>query len=280
MECRHRTAREDVQWIEELYGRKGSLGAASVVAVSSSGFTRGAIAKAARLGVFLRTLSQVIEEDVLAWGTRTAVCIVFVQLRSLHLAIVTSDRIDIPTPLGALRTDEGAAFPLDDVVSGVSQRLHASGAPEGVATVEIKLKRIFLGMTPIHEALLSFEWQRVERNVALPVLLAYERVGPEGKSVDALVEKSHHNHTEIQQATSGGFAMIDVSALPFEQCCTLVGARFAFDKPMSLRGVGIIGPTVRTELVPLQVSSIRRDDLRYRQLMKSARDGIYFPDGP
>ncbi len=43
-ECRLHGRPQDVKWIEELYGRRVSLRASSVIAVSSSGFTSGAIA--------------------------------------------------------------------------------------------------------------------------------------------------------------------------------------------------------------------------------------------
>ena len=42
VECRQRKSRPDVQWIEQLIGRRVSLSAQVVLAVSSSGFTAGA----------------------------------------------------------------------------------------------------------------------------------------------------------------------------------------------------------------------------------------------
>lgn len=43
IECRIHHKRQDVKWIEELIGRRASLHAHSVIAVSASGFTAGAI---------------------------------------------------------------------------------------------------------------------------------------------------------------------------------------------------------------------------------------------
>ena len=43
--------KQDVKWIEELIGRKQSLRADSVIAVSSAGFTDGAILKAKAFGI-------------------------------------------------------------------------------------------------------------------------------------------------------------------------------------------------------------------------------------
>lgn len=57
VECRDRASVQDVMWIEELFGRKQSMGFDDVFAVSSSGFTKPAIAKAQALGVTLFKLS-------------------------------------------------------------------------------------------------------------------------------------------------------------------------------------------------------------------------------
>jgi hypothetical protein len=59
VECRLRKAPQDVQWIECLIGRRISLGAQSVIAVSSSGFTSGALAKARQYGCRLSSISIV-----------------------------------------------------------------------------------------------------------------------------------------------------------------------------------------------------------------------------
>src|SRR5262249_26261467 len=56
VECRLHRARQGVKWIEELIGRRMSLAADSIIAVSASGFTKGALKKAARFGIILRDL--------------------------------------------------------------------------------------------------------------------------------------------------------------------------------------------------------------------------------
>lgn len=68
IECRLQRARQDVKWIEELIGRRASLQAYGVIAVSDSGFTKGAISKAKRFGIVLRDLHDLTESEVSAWG--------------------------------------------------------------------------------------------------------------------------------------------------------------------------------------------------------------------
>jgi hypothetical protein len=63
VECRQHKSKQNVKWIEELMGRRISLGAQGVIAVSSSGFTAGAVNKAKKQGIILRDLQQLTEQQ-------------------------------------------------------------------------------------------------------------------------------------------------------------------------------------------------------------------------
>ena len=66
-ECRDRGSRQDVRWIEELYGKQKSIGATLMVAVSSQPFYGPAIKKAAALGIELRVMTPAAADDFAAW---------------------------------------------------------------------------------------------------------------------------------------------------------------------------------------------------------------------
>jgi hypothetical protein len=68
VECRIHRSKQDVKWIEELYGRKISLRANHIIGVSSSGFTSGAIKKAEHFGIELRDTIYLDTEDIKSWG--------------------------------------------------------------------------------------------------------------------------------------------------------------------------------------------------------------------
>ena len=67
VECRIHKSRQNVKWIEELIGRRASLNADSIIAVSSSGFTSGAIIKSKRFGIILRELAELSNFEVSNW---------------------------------------------------------------------------------------------------------------------------------------------------------------------------------------------------------------------
>jgi hypothetical protein len=58
VECRIHKGAQDVTWIEELMGRRISLNADVVIAVSASGFTKTAREKAKGYGIHLRNLES------------------------------------------------------------------------------------------------------------------------------------------------------------------------------------------------------------------------------
>jgi hypothetical protein len=68
IECRLRAKPQDVQWIEELIGRRISLKADAAIAVSASGFTKTAREKAAKYGIHLRDFATLTPEEIQNWG--------------------------------------------------------------------------------------------------------------------------------------------------------------------------------------------------------------------
>ncbi len=71
-ECRRRGDREDVTWIEQLATKHRSIRASRVIAVSAAGFTGPAVEKALRLGIDLRTVSNITDVEIGRWIIETA----------------------------------------------------------------------------------------------------------------------------------------------------------------------------------------------------------------
>jgi hypothetical protein len=96
VECRLRKVPQDVQWIECLIGRRISLGAQSVIAVSSSGFTYGALAKARQYGIITRDLQRLTDKEVESWGQRIELILYYYQYSDLEVSLGFSPE-SIPT---------------------------------------------------------------------------------------------------------------------------------------------------------------------------------------
>lgn len=67
VECRDRNHKADSRWIEELDGKRKSVGAHKVVAVSRNGFTDEAITKAKIRNIETRTLRKLKQRQIREW---------------------------------------------------------------------------------------------------------------------------------------------------------------------------------------------------------------------
>ena len=85
IECRFHREPQDVQWIEELHGRRDSLGADEIIAVSSSGFTDTAKLKAARFKIPLRSLCKVTDDEIHLWARKTVAKAIFYQFTNCQV---------------------------------------------------------------------------------------------------------------------------------------------------------------------------------------------------
>ena len=87
VECRLHKEKQDVKWIEELIGRRLSLEADSVTAVSSSGFTSGAIRKAIRYGVTLNDTVDISHDYIAKWARNIDMTLLFYRYESFDVKL-------------------------------------------------------------------------------------------------------------------------------------------------------------------------------------------------
>jgi hypothetical protein len=85
VECRLRKGAQDVMWIEELAGRKLSLGLDGLIAVSYDGFTKLAKIKAKRFGIALIDHEDLTDAEIASWGEAAQVETTFVVFSRLEI---------------------------------------------------------------------------------------------------------------------------------------------------------------------------------------------------
>lgn len=93
IECRNRKKTQDVMWIEELIGRKQSLNATQMIAVSSSGFTKGARNKAEAFHIQLRDFSDICDAEIMNWGKIETIKIEYLKFYNLNILVDLPDAI-------------------------------------------------------------------------------------------------------------------------------------------------------------------------------------------
>ena len=87
VECREHSVPQDVEWIENLIGRRMSLRADAVIAVSASGFTSTALAKATAHGIATRDLRELTDAEIGQWGRGMRLKMFFVRFDDVRIDI-------------------------------------------------------------------------------------------------------------------------------------------------------------------------------------------------
>jgi Restriction endonuclease len=104
VECRMHSRPQDVGWIEQLMGRRITLGADSLIAVSSSGFTEGAKRTASANGVVLRDMLALTEQEILAWGRKVDIFVRYLRYETPELYFIYDQAVE-----GLISTEESVA---------------------------------------------------------------------------------------------------------------------------------------------------------------------------
>ncbi|MDB6148182.1 MAG: hypothetical protein JWO45_1846, partial [Spartobacteria bacterium] len=176
VECRIHKAPQDVNWIEQLIGRRLSLRADAVIAVSASGFTQGAQAKAAQFGVILRDFDALTAGEVRDWGKLRKVRVIFYKFTenviSVTLPILLPRRPTMIDP-------EGKPFNWRPLFAQVMEQLdERKSIPYGPTTAmpcflpDVKTQCSFGGMKAI-KTTFSTTVRRVIRDVWTSSVVAY-----------------------------------------------------------------------------------------------------------
>ncbi len=221
VECRLHKERQDVKWIEELIGRKISLQAANVIAVSSSGFTEGAIKKADRYGVVLRDLQDLTPQEVSNWGCTIEMKVYYYQYEDLNLVVLFRESdvagIDDQRLTTELKTYPGrqsmfnASLEQFDTVSmTLEERLKMRFRFE----VKMRLEGFFLSGQPVQGVEFSGSAQLEQIDVRLPVVLAYGAPKENAAGRSTIVQKMPDSETGfIVHAPDRVATIVDVSKL-------------------------------------------------------------------
>jgi hypothetical protein len=180
VECRHHTARQNVQWIESLIGRRTSLRAHTVIAVSSSGFTKGALMKAKKRRIIVRDLQRLTESEIKSWGQRIALTLSFYQFSDLDLCLFF-DRASIPNLDPAILKAELGVHPaVQSLFTAASLQvdrfnLVADGGPRRIVTFDLRLERddFRLCGEPVLGVAFRGKARLLDMEVAPPVISGY-----------------------------------------------------------------------------------------------------------
>lgn len=227
IECRHHKARQGVKWIEELMGRRQSLRADSVIAVSSSGFTPGALSKAKQFLVITRDLRKLSDSEVRAWGAPISLTIYWYQYSDLHASILFKPESIGKIDRDALMADITSYRVLQSFFSAAAEKLTSlnllSGEHQG-SSVRFHIRLGFPDLKLSGESVLEAEFQGraqlISRDVTLAAIHAYENpsVAPTTEA-SASIESFDLGETSIIRHGRRISIFLDISKLELPPFC-------------------------------------------------------------
>lgn len=175
VECRKRSAKQDVTWIEQLSTKKGAIGAARTIAVSSTGFSEEAQKAATIYGIELRTVSELQPGELVRWIRDFEVIHLYRKVE-LHRATLVFGT-DMPRPSGSLAPvgekpfsdSTGNRFSLQDIWLARQGEPTVYGDVAQDGTRVRKVVRCVFASTPL---LVDMEWGTIPlRGIDLDVTL-------------------------------------------------------------------------------------------------------------
>jgi hypothetical protein len=226
LECRDHEHPQDVQWIEELIGRRQSLVAQAVMAVSSSGFTKGALAKAAKHGVAVRDFRSLTDAEVQAWGGSVSLTLYFYQYSAPELVLGFSKcsvpDADASTILGELAAKGRLQALFNAVAKVLGPQLGPRPEHEGRSV------RFDVGIDPEELCLFGQPviWMRfrgtarlLRQDTTAPIVAAYSGPGADTGAPLAIVERFDVGETSIVHDGARIGLFLDISTVVLPPLC-------------------------------------------------------------
>lgn len=198
VECRLHKEPQGVKWIEELMGRRPSLRAASVIAVSNSGFTKGAVAKAKAYGIFLRELDELSPDEVQAWGCSIEMTLYYYEYKDLEMSLIfhpeSIRKIDdkrLCEEFGTYHGRQSWFNAATDLLDTKKLLTVEKGERETIRfSVRLRLEGFHLCGEPVMEVEFSGRARLVEQELAAPALFAYRSPADGEGDTSVVVQKT------------------------------------------------------------------------------------------
>lgn len=253
VECRIHKAKQDVKWIEELIGRRVSLDANAVIAVSASGFSKGAILKAEKYGVILRDILSLTEDEIKLWGNKTSTWLTFYEYKKVDIVFVFSEllrhKITINDVRNYLENNRDKFYGLFEVVAKTLDEKNITGKKATFNCVLIPKEIEIEGIPPR-----QIEFKAVARtrkkHLNIPSVVVYDSPETGALERNVFVETVELGGFEITQSKNMVTVALDLTPVTIPSDCQFRFVHFDFKRSVTLNGIRILG--LPEFVVPLQ----------------------------
>ena len=244
VECRIHKNKQDVKWVEELIGRKVSLRADVIIAVSASGFTKGAILKAEKYGVILRDILSLTEEEIRSWGNKTKVWLTFYEYTKINIVFVFSKIIQTNISLieieKFLKDNPDKFYGIFEAISKAVDEnkitRHKSPVKASLIPEDIEIN----GFNPKSVLFESLVRTR-KKQLNIPSVVVYDKPSIDALERNVFIETVELGHFEITQSKNNVMVTLDLTPVTIPPNCQFRFVNFDFQRPVTMNGMRILG---------------------------------------
>lgn len=242
IECRIHKKKQDVKWIEELLGRKISLKADAIIAVSASGFTEGAIIKANKYGIFLRDFNKLREKEILEWGNQTTISITLFKYENVYIKHVFEKKyfniVDIDDIENSLISNFSKYYLLFESVSKAinNENLEKKRFQLKFIVNDFKINNHF-----VKEIIFEADISKLYMPFDAFYVVSYGDPITKNLKRSLFIEKSFNGNFEIIQYDDIASLTIDFSSFNVPENCFIDKINTIFSKSISVDNVIFMG---------------------------------------
>lgn len=244
IECRTHKGKQDVTWIEELIGRRMSLKADAVIAVSSSGFSAGAIKKAKAFGIILRDFVNLTLEEISNWGHSTDVALILYKFEDVHVIYhFRPEDIAVVKPIHFNAIPRDHFLKLLNLTANKIEFEHIKGDNEisGEISLSFGNDDLRIGNCPVVRIDFSTKFKRIVQKVRIPSVVAYDAPEIDITERGTFIEKFGVGEFEITQSANNVFVAVDVSTVEVPPNCLFVTFCLDFKRIVTIQGFEFVG---------------------------------------
>lgn len=242
IECRIHKSPQDVMWIEHLIGRRLSLNADTVIAVSASGFTEGARLKAAKYGIILRDFETLTQEEIRNWGRRKKVQLCFFEFTETVITLRVSS-----TPTEPYKFTDYLGRPVN--WRGLFEQIMRKIAddkklaiPGATAHCDVNFDApIFVNGTRVVGTKVQCRARQLMRDVSITSLVAYADPLDADHAQHAVVGELDMASSEIVEVSDTVTVVVDLSRIEIPPNSLFITILYDFGRVVTMTGTTFVG---------------------------------------
>jgi len=245
VECRIHKKKQNVKWIEELIGRRTSLKADTIIAVSASGFTNGAVSKAKAYGIILRDMFSLSGEEIKQWGKKTTIKLIFYQFTNIKMGFVfdakCSNTITHDNIFKYMLTHNDKIFGIFEAAAKFDDNHNPRLRPMKFS-ISLTSKKLLIGDKPVKEIHFSANFKLHEQQLDSAGVFVYGEPDIEALKRNVFVENVELGNFEVDRTVDKATLVWDLTAITSPPNCLFRIIDYDFGETITICGVTMLGP--------------------------------------